>query len=166
MESFMKWIILTTLFLFSITAHSETHEWKDGEITKKVYEVIDKMVVFENGKKPLIIEKNPNEPIPSNLGNKKYSECFSLSPDKDSRFRGLPGGLMIHFPMEYNEEKIKSWAKSKNLNIKNKVPIITKNIWYFYSESGLKSLLLANEVIKDENVLTASPNWWRPVRKR
>lgn len=145
---------------------AEALEWQDGDITKKIYEVKEKMIIFEKGKKPLIAEKNPNEPIPINGALKKYSECFSLSSSLDSRFRGLPGGITVHFSLDFSKEQIKDWADNKNLIIKKKFPFPTKNIWSFNSEPGLKSLRLANEVIRDINVLTASPNWWRPVRKR
>jgi hypothetical protein len=162
----MKWMIVFTLFFSSMDSYGQSIEWQDGDVTKKVYEVREKMIIFENGKKPVLVEKNSNESIPINSASKKYSECFSLSPNLDSRFRGLPGGIMIHFSLDFSEGQIKDWADSQNLIIKKKIPIMTKNIWSFNSEPGLKSLKLANEVIKDKNVLTASPNWWRPIRKR
>lgn len=74
----------------------------------------------------------------------------------------LPGGIIVTFKAGWDENKVKQWADSKGLTIKQKMNF--GNMYVLNSEPGLASLNLANSIYESGEVEGASPNWWQELQ--
>jgi hypothetical protein len=88
-----------------------------------------------------------------------FSPIFRESRKALSPMKGLPGGVIITFKPDWNEEKIIAWAKERGLDLEEKIPAGT-NMYKIKTQPGLPSLTKANEIAATGETLGAEPNWW------
>lgn len=94
-----------------------------------------------------------------------YSPAFHAAPSSASSMRGLPGGVIVQFPKDWDAERVDAWAKDHELGALAKMTIVP-NWFTFETAPGLASLEVANRLYATGEVLVATPNWWREQRKR
>ncbi len=94
-----------------------------------------------------------------------FSEVFHTTTVTHSPRMALPGNIIVAFSEGWNLQQADQWFEAKGLKILK--PVIEKQgVFLVKSESGLASLLLANELNKASEVRYAMPDWWKEIFKR
>ncbi len=99
--------------------------------------------------------------IPATLKG-KFSPLFK---DSSGRKRALPGNIIVYLDKSWDQEKVYSWAKSKNIEIIKCISAYL-NAYLIKTPPGLESLNIANKLYGTPGVVSASPNWWKEVSMR
>ncbi len=94
-----------------------------------------------------------------------YSPIFHATAASHSARMALPGNIIIAFSENWNLQQADQWLEEKGLEVLKPV-IKGQGIFLVKSETGLASLMLANELSKAHEVRYAMPDWWQETFKR
>jgi len=97
-----------------------------------------------------------------NTGSKVSVSPVFTSSLAGGQHMALPGGILVTFKADWDEQKVKQWLTKKGLAVKKKMTF--GNIYLLESQPGMTSLTLANSIYESGEVEGASPNWWHDVR--
>lgn len=183
-------ILLTTQ---NPSAEKKSYYWYDGTTKRPITLETERWVEFSRAKTTDLTtqsnQSNKHTLLEKNYGNaqlynrnkaltSKNAHALSLQKEaqqhnenyspifKDAgEIKALPGGVIISFKSDWDEQMISQWATQHHLTIVQ--PLIKSiNLWLIHSESGMASLELANKLTEQGEINYASPNWWRPASTR
>jgi hypothetical protein len=97
--------------------------------------------------------------IKANDSTGSYSSVFRSS-EKGGPLSALPGRVIVQFPSDWDEGRIKQWVSDQGETINGKASFGT-NFYILDTPPGLVSLETANRLYETGDVLLASPNWWK-----
>lgn len=172
----------------------EEHQWNNGKKSERVFASLDEVAIFRNGKSAeemaksfdqnavvtkdydyLIIISLPQKMKSADLDAKivnyhantghKANFVFYKGDQKDESRMVLTGEIVVHFKNDWDENRIKEWAKSKHIDIIQKYPF-SSNTYLFKVGPGLKSLDIADQIYQSGEVIYAYPNWWKVMNRK
>lgn len=179
----------------SIDTGLEKHEWNDGKRNEKIFASLDEVAIFRNGKNAeelaksfdpdativkdyeyLVIIHLPKSMKSKDLDDKivKYNKdtgnradfVFYKKGKKEEQSKMvLTGEIIVHFKQDWDENRIKDWTKSKNIEIIKKFSF-SPNTYLIEVDQGLKSLDVANQIYSSGDVIYSYPNWWKIMDRK
>lgn len=86
--------------------------------------------------------------------------------DSPAGRRMIPiGGVVVQFQTDWSPTQIAQWLDQKGLQVQQQLNL--RGNWYLIrSEAGIASVNLANAIHESNEVLSASPNWWKATATR
>lgn len=76
------------------------------------------------------------------------------------------GNIIVYLPIQWNDDQVRSWAKSKKSQAIQKLPIVKHNVWEIQTPPGLESIRIANGLQESGEVIYAMPNFWMEFSKK
>ncbi|MBI2519569.1 MAG: hypothetical protein HYV97_04105 [Bdellovibrio sp.] len=176
------YILIAFFIIFTVSAFAiDEYSWQDGEQSRKIYLKSNLLVHF--GKTKTLpgdrlhkkignasIYKTTNEAVTLAISQRSsppnQSPIFSDGPDGTGTLRALPGGVIVTFKQPRLDSEVQTWAQKNKLTLQRKINISGKTVWLVKTKAGFDSLNQATLLAQNEDVKTASPNWWTPVGAR
>lgn len=70
------------------------------------------------------------------------------------------GGVVVQFQTDWSPNQVAQWLDQRGLQVQQRLNL--QGNWYLIrSEAGLASVNFANAIHESNEVLSASPNWWK-----
>ena len=184
--------IFLSVFMSSGFSFAETlkeFHWHDGNLDRKIYLNPSLIAEFDGGGEETSSLKKefPDAELHAGLDHKgqvwklsdhltvdaassvmnrkdveqSYSPVFQDGVNS-GQLRYLPGNVVVKLDPRWTPQQVEKWRKKQKLKILKKVEN-QNNVFLVETEPGLQSLHVANRLYESKSVLSASPNWVRPM---
>lgn len=102
------------------------------------------------------LEEKNNE-FQRRTGNRAYP-VFYQGPKKDTAPMVLTGEIIVQFKPDWDEARITQWSRDNDIEMREKFSY-SANTYLFNAGTGMRSLLLANQIYLSGQTIYAYPNW-------
>lgn len=173
--------LLLTLAVFSSSLMAADY-WHDGQQERRLYQdprlvarlvypsdpstaVTRQMNTAATMERPQVRLLNKQEKTTRRLSSSQEIEVPVYRDSLRGPVRVATGGVLLQLQPQLSRQEQLDWLKQADLQPVS-INESLAGLWLIASPPGAASIELANRLQANEQVVSASPNWWRPKQKR